>query len=440
MDVVIGLGKTGLSCVRYLLAQGRVVSVMDTRVAPPNLAICQDEFPSVSIKTGPLDANVLCQAARIILSPGVSPAEPAIQAAVAAGVPCLGDVALFAELALAPIIAITGTNGKTTTTSLVGHVLAAAGKSVVIGGNIGTPVLDLLSEPVPDYDVLELSSFQLETTPQLNADTAVILNLSSDHMDRYETERDYLQAKQRIYHGCRRAVINADEPNLWASLTLPNAVVRFSIEGASSADYVIQDGTIHTPAGTYTLSAVNGQNHVHPQNIVVTLAIAAGLSLTEPVVIEAIQRFQSLPHRCQWVASIKAVDWYNDSKATNAGSVIAALHQLGPRYTSIVLIAGGDAKGGDLRVCRDMFNQHVRHLILIGQDADQFVALFGDELPYTKCASLSEAVAQAAQLATAGEAVLLSPACASWDMFKDYEDRGEQFMETVYAYQREQQA
>lgn len=436
--VVIGLGKTGLSCVDYLLAEGHDVVVCDTRACPPNLGQFHANYPNVPIHTGELPREILMSATTIVVSPGVSLDLPLLVQARAQGIPCVGDVELFVQSAKAPIIAITGTNGKTTTTTLVGELISQAGFEVKVGGNIGEPVLNFLRQPVPDYYVLELSSFQLESTSSLKARVAVILNLSPDHMDRYPSYAAYRQAKQRIYAGCQAAVVNADEPALWCDVPLPEEVIRFSTEGHAAEVMWQANQTIMVDHAEMDAMPLVSKNGLHPQNVCVVIAIGQALDIPLDVCCEAIAHFQSLSHRCQLVMRFQEVDWYNDSKATNAGAVIAAMSVLGPRYKKIVWIAGGDAKDSELDSLIPVVQQYVSQAYLIGQDAVQVHAICeAASVPAKIVSTMAEAVQMAALAAEPGDAVVLSPACASWDMFKNYEDRGDQFMDLVHAAAKE---
>jgi UDP-N-acetylmuramoylalanine--D-glutamate ligase len=437
MQVVVGLGQTGYACVEYLVKRGCSVRVVDTREAPPFLEQLKVNYPNVPVELGVTNEASLLDAKTVIISPGVSSELPMIQAAQAHGVPCIGEIELFVQAAQAPIIAITGTNGKTTTTALIGHMLRHCGALVEVGGNIGVPALSLLERELPDYYVLELSSFQLETTHSLKAKIAVILNLSPDHMDRYPSLDEYRQAKQHIYRNCDLALCNFDEPILWSNLNLVQQV-GFSVSGNTSANfYLDSQGMIYTPYGDTAYSLLTDTNALHPQNILVALAVGESIGYSFKSVCEGIKTFYAPAHRCQFIGSFNCVDYINDSKGTNAGAVIAALTALGPRYDGVVLIAGGDAKGSDLSSLLPYLKAYVVHLVLLGKDKNLFVSLFGRDISYSLVGSMAEAVQQAAQLVKPGMAVLLSPACASWDMFENYKARGNAFVTEVYNLQGE---
>ena len=430
MNIVIGLGKTGLSCVAYFCKRNEPVMVVDTRDNPPNADVLTKEYPQVKLIAGELPVDVLCQAEQLIVSPGLSLKTPAIAQAIAQGVPCIGDVELFVRDAKAPIIAITGSNGKTTVTTLVGQLLQDAGFSVEVCGNIGTPVLDTLNHATPDFYVIELSSFQLETTHSLKAKIALVLNVSSDHMDRYDTVEDYAAAKRRIYNHCEIAICNADEPICWQGIEAKSRVMfmktDFYLHDVNGEMFIYYQGK---PWFSVTELPLRGLHNY--QNALAVLAIGHSLGLSREQMLVTLKQFHGLPHRCQKVARIDDVDWYNDSKATNIGAVVAALNSLGPLYKKCVVIAGGDAKGADLNELKPVMCQYVSQLVLLGKDAERFEQVFRGIIPCTRVADLQQAVAAAHQLAHAGDAVMLCPACASLDMFKNYEERGDIFVKEV---------
>lgn len=443
MNIVIGLGKTGLSCVDYFCKRKQPVMVVDTRDNPPNADVLASRYPHVSLISGELPVDILCKADQLIVSPGVSLKTPVIATAIRQGVPCIGDIELFVREAKAPIIAITGSNGKTTVTTLVGELLKDAGYRVDVCGNIGTPVLEMLHHEAPDFYVVELSSFQLETTYSLKAKVALVLNLSPDHMDRYETVEDYAMAKRRIYQQCDIAISNADEPVCWKDIMAESKVMFSSSEipepssrAGRSIDFYLKDFKgqpfiYYRDEPWFAVAQLPLRGRHNYQNALAALAIGQSVGLTCDQMFYTLKHFFGLPHRCQKVATIHSVDWYNDSKATNIGAVIAALHSVGPWYKRCILIAGGDAKGADLTELKPAVCQYVSHLILLGKDADQLERVFQNSIPYKRVANLMEAVKEARIIAKAGDAVLLSPACSSLDMFKNYEERGELFVKAV---------
>ena len=434
MKVVIGFGKTGLSCIRYLVQQNETVVAMDSRQQPPNFKQIAAEFPDIEMITGRIDLAYLLRADEVIVSPGISLKTPEISAAQQQGVSCIGDVELFARHAQAPIVAITGSNGKTTVTTLMGQLLVDAGYRVEVCGNIGTPVLDVLANAVPDYYVMELSSFQLETTSSLKARVAVVLNVTADHMDRYDSLDDYAAAKLRIYQNCQTAIVNADEP--YTKQLMNSQQVLFSSTLDTQADYHLQQYQdelyfYHQQQPLFPVKELPCQGLHHYQNTLAVLAMGAELHIPMHTMHKTLSQFVGLPHRCQKVASAAGVDWYNDSKATNLGATVAAVNSLSPLYKNLVLIAGGDAKGADLSELGPLAVGKIGHVILLGQAAADLEKIFADYVPTTRVNSLSEAVSAAATHTQAQTAVLLSPACASWDMFANYEERGNLFTRAV---------
>jgi UDP-N-acetylmuramoylalanine--D-glutamate ligase len=437
LRVVIGLGKTGLSCVRYLKAQGYPVAVNDTREHPPGLAELRAEFPDVEVSLGKLDAELFLRASEVISSPGISIREPAIAAAMAAGVSVVGDVELFCRAAKAPIVAITGSNAKSTVTTLVGLMGEAAGKRTGVCGNIGTPVLDMLAEGEKDLYVMELSSFQLETTHSLKAAVAVVLNLSEDHMDRYTGMVDYHQAKHRIYRHCERFVFNREDALTVPLIAddLPRASFGLGVPDLNDFGVRIVEGKPYLARGREMLMPVSelqifGDHNV--ANALACLALGEAVGLPMDAMLNTLRSFTGLKHRCQRVAMHNGIGWYNDSKGTNVGATLAAINGLGAAITGkILLIAGGVGKGQDFTPLSPAMAQFGKSLILIGEDASVIDVAVAAALPRLHCTSLDEAIAQALRIAKPGDAVLLSPACASFDMFKHYEDRGDQFVAGV---------
>jgi UDP-N-acetylmuramoylalanine--D-glutamate ligase len=433
--LIVGLGKTGLSCVRYLSGQGREIAVADSRLQPPGLDELKAGWPDVPIYLGEFDEELFAGFNELIVSPGISIAEPAIAGAAARGARIRGDIDLFADAADAPIIAITGSNGKTTVTTLVGEMARAAGRNVQVGGNIGTPALDLLEQGADLY-VLELSSFQLETTEELGALAATVLNVSDDHMDRYPDKMAYFQAKQRIYRGCKNAIVNLDD-----ALSTPMArdTLRFLCFGFNRVNpetFSTRDddeGTWITWGLENLLLAselqLMGRHNISNVMAALALGYAAGLAM-EPM-LEVARRFRGLPHRCEFVRNLDGVDYINDSKGTNVGATVAAIESLVPDSGKVILIAGGDGKGADFQPLAEPVAACCRALVLIGRDAGKISEAVGASVPQYRATSLQEAVSLARQAAEPGDRVLLSPACASFDMFRDYNDRGEQFRALV---------
>ena len=433
--LVVGLGKTGLSCVRYLCEKGRDVAVADSRLSPPGLDELRAEWPDLPVYLGEFDADLFAGFNELVVSPGISVAEPAIRVAADKGAVIRGDIDLFSEVADAPIIAITGSNGKTTVTTLVGEMARAAGRRVEVGGNIGTPALELLGRGADLY-VLELSSFQLETTRELNALAATVLNVSDDHMDRYPDKMAYFQAKQRIFNGCQNAVVNLDD-----ALSTPMArdnlrFLCFGFHRVNPDTFSTRDddeGTWITFGFDNLLLAeelgLMGQHNI--SNVMAALALGQAAGLPMDVMLDTAKRFKGLPHRCEFVRRVSDVDYINDSKGTNVGATAAAIESLVPAGGKIVLIAGGEGKGADFSLLAEPVATHCRAVVLIGTDAETIATALGNRVETVNAADIAGAVHTAKKLAQPGDRVLLSPACASFDMFRDYGDRGDRFRQQV---------
>ena len=441
--LVLGLGDTGLSALRWLQRHGARLSVADTREVPPQLSVLAKDFPQVQAHFGPFRRAVFEQADLIVASPGVPVAEPEIQTALARGTPVIGDVELFAlyKPAHAKVIAITGSNGKTTVTTLVGEMCKAAGLKAVVAGNIGLPVLDALATAeqgeVPDVYVLELSSFQLETTHSLDAEVATVLNVTEDHMDRYAGMEEYAAAKARVFSGHGLQVLNRQDG--WsAGIALPDRrEVTFGLDAPlTHNDYGLRQVGAElwlTQGSTelIRLSELRIAGLHNAANALAALALCRGIGLDYAPLLQVLREFRGLPHRVEWVAEVGGVGFYDDSKGTNVGATCAALAGLRKK---VVLIAGGDGKGQDFTPLREPVSQHARAVVLIGRDGPRIgEALARTEVPLLKAATLPEAVNAAHAQAQPGDAVLLSPACASFDMFRNYEHRAEVFIQAVQA-------
>ncbi|MFN9121750.1 MAG: UDP-N-acetylmuramoyl-L-alanine--D-glutamate ligase [bacterium] len=450
---VVGLGATGVSCVRFLVRHGATVDAWDTREDPPGARELRAALPDVPMHLGPIDAAALDAADWIALSPGVPRSEPAVARALARGVPVLGDIEIFARHrhAVAPrakTIAITGTNGKSTVTEMVGEMTRCAGLETLVAGNIGLPVLDALGEiesggvgvgRQPQAIVLELSSFQLESTSSLGADAAAMLNLSEDHLDRYPGIVEYGAAKSRIFQGEGVQVLNRDDPASMAmhvdGRTLysfgggrPSSVHEWGVLPATGGDgpWLAQGDAKLMPVGELP---VPGMHNV--ANALAALALARAIGLPYQPLLDGLRGFRGLPHRMQCIAEIDGVGFYDDSKGTNVGATVAALTGF-PK--PVVLIAGGDGKGQDFTPLVTVVAQAVRAVVLIGVDGERIAhALEGVAVPIERAESLESAVLRARDLARSGDAVVLSPACASYDMFRNYVHRAQVFLKAVSA-------
>lgn len=442
---LIGIGVTGRSVARYLNAQNKEFDVFDTRTNPPGLNEFKQEFPEAKVYVGiGGDAGTITDQLsgyrEIILSPGIDPQSDWLQPAISAGVNVIGDIELFAQQAEAPIVAITGSNAKSTVTTLVAEMAEAASMDIGVGGNLGTAALDLLS-PERELYVLELSSFQLELVSNLKPAAACILNISPDHMDRYPSMMAYHAAKQRIYMGAKHLIFNRDE-----LLTQP--LVQ---EGQTTTDFGLgkpdlnQYGLIDSDGETclvrgneviLTAAELHLKGLHNLGNVLAAFAIGEAVGLPFEAMKRAASKFSGLSHRCQFVCVNGGITWINDSKATNVGAVRAALAGLGglggsTKKKNIILIAGGQAKGQSFIELAPLIRKHVKQLILIGEDADQFSKDIADAAPSILAVDMQSAVQTAAELACDGDTVLLSPACASFDMFSGYQERGNAFAQSV---------
>ena len=438
--LVVGLGATGLSCVRHLCGPGRPdgpdrrIVAVDSREHPPCRAEVESEFPEVEVRCGGFEAPVFDAAAEIVVSPGVSVREPALRAAAARGVPIVGDIELFARAADAPVVAITGSNGKSTVTSLVAAMARSDGVRAGSGGNLGPPALSLLGRGHELY-VLELSSFQLETTGALRPAAAAVLNISADHMDRYETFDAYVAAKSRALGGDTVVVTNLDDA-LVARLggercrrigfsTGSRLDAQWYVEGHGDAAMVMRLGESVMPVGAVPLA---GMHNV--ANVLAAFALGDAIGLRVGAMASAVEAYTGLPHRCETVAVRDGVRWINDSKGTNVGATVAAIEGIGAR-APVVLIAGGVGKGADFSPLRGPAGRRVRCAVLIGRDAPRLEAALGGCTEVRHATDLAAAVDLAAATARDGDSVLFSPACASFDMFADFEARGEAFRRLV---------
>jgi UDP-N-acetylmuramoylalanine--D-glutamate ligase len=434
LKVVAGIGTTGLSVARHLSQMGERFVVLDTRLQPPCLEQLKAEFPEVSVVLGELAMDSFDGADEVVLSPGLSRQTPAIQSALKSGISVISDIELFARAANAPIVAITGSNGKSTVTTLLGEMCAAAGVAVGVGGNLGVPALELLDESTEFY-VLELSSFQLESVYGLNAEVATVLNISPDHLDRYNSLLDYHQAKHRIFNGARQVVVNREDK---LSVPLVSDAVKQRSFGLDKPDFggfglLDQDGE---PWLSYQFErlmpeaelGIKGRHNT--RNALAALALGSAIGLPMAEMLAVLRQFQGLPHRCQTVKNLAGVTYINDSKATNVGATLAAITGLAGE-NNLVLIAGGDGKGQDFAPLANAMTGQVKQLVLLGEDAAVIDDVVGGRVPTVFATSLQSAVEAAQQVVEAGDVVLLSPACASFDMFSSFEDRGEQFAKIV---------
>jgi UDP-N-acetylmuramoylalanine--D-glutamate ligase len=434
--VVIGLGKTGLSIARYFTRQGLSFAVADSRDIPPGLDQFRNEFPQLELTLGAFTADQFLLATELVVSPGISLAEPAIAAAKAQGVTISGDIEWFCRDAQAPIIAITGSNGKSTVTTLVGEMAACEGRRVAVGGNLGTPALDLLDDNVELY-VLELSSFQLERCASVGAEVATVLNISEDHLDHHGNLINYHQAKHRIFRDCKQIVVNRDDA--LSTPLVPDGVVKWSF-GLGRSDFrvfglVEQDGEQYLALARDALLPVAAMKIAGSHNIsnaLAALALGSAVGLAMPAMLTALCEFKGLEHRCEFVAELHGVRYYNDSKGTNVGAAVSALRGLAGSG-KVVLIAGGVGKGADFSPLMNALPSSARAAVFIGEMAAPMLDMLASRIPATISDNMAAAVSAASSYALPGDVVLLSPACASFDMFSNYEHRGRVFSDAVMA-------
>ncbi|MCE0724757.1 MULTISPECIES: UDP-N-acetylmuramoyl-L-alanine--D-glutamate ligase [Legionella] len=434
--LVAGLGKTGVSVARYLHGKNKPFIAFDTRAQAQSVTEFTKEFPNVRVYTQDIPDEIIGQLSDIIASPGLPLDTPFLKKAMQMGIAVYGDIECLAREIHAPVIAITGTNGKSTVTTLVGEMAKAAGYKVAVAGNIGTPVLDMLHD-AHQYDlwVLELSSFQLDLTYSLTPIAATILNVTPDHLDRHHTMEAYAQAKQRIYDKAQIALFNRDD-----SCTVPTGAVNrisFGIDAPEKNNWglITQHDKIYLAKGSAYILPVESVliKGVHNWlNALAASALADAAGISQQYIISVLTSFTGLPHRCQWVRTLDGVDWINDSKGTNIGATISAINGIGGSMQGkIVLIAGGQGKGADFSELAQPIADYVRSIVLIGEDADKIEAALANVVPIARASSLDNAVVIAKSQAKPGDVVLLSPACASLDMFRDFNHRGESFASLV---------
>lgn len=437
LKVVAGLGISGVSAVNFLHEQGYRVAVTDSRDVPPG----HDKIPTeVQTRFGQFDQELLLQAEEIIISPGLDPKLPEIQAAIAKGIPVISEIQILRRATDKPIVAITGSNAKSTVTTLIGLMALQAGVKVAVGGNLGRPALDLTHDD-PDVYILELSSFQLETTSHLNAAVAVVLNVSEDHLDRHGDMFGYHTAKHRIFQGVKKVVYNRDD-----SLTRPlvpdvTPMQSFGLNAPDLNQYGIlreDDGTIWLARGRERLlksSEMYIQGTHNVANALACLALGEAIGLPLEKMLETLKIFKGLEHRCEFVKEVQHVRYYNDSKGTNIGATLAALDGLGAAIEvqggKVAIILGGQGKGQDFTALRNSLQKYAKVAVLIGEDRPVIEKAIEGTTTLLHAESLQEAVALCQQNTHVHDVVLLSPACASFDMFTGYPERGHRFVEYV---------
>lgn len=431
--LVVGMGVTGLSVVRFLSSHHIQIAIVDSREVPPGLQELEARYQGIAVFTGGFNEDTFTAATHLIVSPGISLQEPAIVKATQRGATILGDIDLFAVCADAPVVCITGSNGKSTVTTLLGHMANDAGLDVRVGGNLGTAALDLLTDVQPDLYVLELSSFQLERTSYLRATAATVLNVSADHMDRYADMPAYAKVKAIVFKGNGYALLNRADPLVMAMQGSTDQSVTFGLDAPCVGQYgVVTNQKIdYLAKGEQAVLPVadlkvRGSHNI--ENALAAMALADVFDIPIMAQKKALTEFNGLPHRTQWVKEVAKVVWINDSKATNPGATLAAIEGLkGP----MVLIAGGDGKGADFDCLHGAIQAHVVQVVLIGKDAQRFKQQAVGDVKSAFVNSIEEAVELASTVAKEGDTVLLSPACASLDQFANYQERGNRFMAAV---------
>ncbi len=452
--LIVGMGGTGLSCARYLQTQNCQFAIADSRAEPNNLTVVKNEFPEIEIFTGIFDLEVFKHYQQIIVSPGVSIRSNLFNSLAEQGCFILGDIELFAQVVDKPVIAITGSNGKSTVTTLVEKIANECGIKTIAGGNLGIPALDLLSSN-SDLYVLELSSFQLETTYSLQTLSATVLNISEDHMDRYRDLDDYRQVKETIYDNTDYAIVNYDEQKIFSNikkqcLELDKEILLFgyglgnkeNLMDCSYPLFYLQDNKFlyHDKQFIMTAQDIKIKGTFNYLNVLAALALLVPLQLDKNKQYRVIKQYNGLEHRCEWVSDIEHISFYNDSKGTNTGATIAAI-QAFDELEQVILIAGGVGKGANFDDLGEVISNKVKATILLGTDADKIknsaLKLGAKKESFYPVTTMSEAVFVAKSLAQIGDVILFSPACASFDRYQNYMQRGDDFKKCVLSLQEE---
>lgn len=438
--IILGMGQTGYSVARHLSKKGEAFSVADSRQAPPLMEKFRANFSDIKIRLGNFSAQELIGADRLIVSPGLNLKQEAIAAACAAGVEITGDIDIFSKDADAPIVAVTGSNGKSTVVSMLAKILQADNKEFGLGGNLDgeqcRPALDLLGDESVEFYILELSSFQLETTQSLNAYIAMILNLADDHMDRYRDLDSYRSAKRKIFNGCLNVVVDRNDNESRYAENLGVPVFYFdSMKYCKSDVGLCRDENDHwIKLGDKNVIRVkdlqiNGKHNLNNALAAATLGVALGCKSSS--IANGLREFEGLDHRCQFIRCVRGVDFYNDSKSTNVGSLLAGLRGFVQRKKKLILIAGGDGKRADFRQLTSSVSETCDEVILIGSAAEEISFCLDEKTKRTRAGDLEEAVLLASKAAEPSGVVLFSPGCASFDMFSDFRHRGETYKKYV---------
>jgi UDP-N-acetylmuramoylalanine--D-glutamate ligase len=434
-ELVFGIGETGLSVARYFARNGREARFIDTRNEPPGMDELGRICPGAEVILGKAPRGLLKSTTRIIASPGIADREPLLAEAREAGIDVISDIELFVQEARAPFVAVTGSNGKSTVTSLLALMFEAAGKPALAGANLGNPALDLLAEPEPAVYVLELSSFQLMRTRNLPAQVAVLLNVSDDHLDWHASAAEYREAKYRVFREAKAAVFNRGDGEVVKAIPQSVTSVSFGADEPAGRQYglVTEEGEQFLAYGEQMLlsaedmALAGGHNHL---NALAALAVGRLMGLDFSPMLQVLMEFPGLPHRMQFVANLAGIDYIDDSKATNVGAAVASIASVeGP----VVLIAGGEGKGGDFAQFAQAVHEHLKAAILIGRDGPAIARALKGLSPVYQAANMDTAVSVAANIAGPGDTVLLAPACASLDQYRNYAERGMDFRRAVGA-------
>ena len=434
--LVVGLGATGLSIARYLQRSDIAATFFDSRDEPPGIAELEEICPDAEVRLG--DVKLPKGLERIIASPGIPDSHPLLVSAHKKKIEVVSDIELFAREARAPFVAVTGSNGKSTVATLLFHMCRADGRDALAGGNLGEPALDLLDEDEPDFYILELSSFQLHRTQSLPAEVAVLLNVSPDHLDWHADENEYRQSKYRVYRDAQAAVVNRADDEAIKSAKHCDRAVSFGLDTPEESQYglrVDNDQTYLARGQTLLIASSDlAMYGVHNQlNALAALAAGDLLGLDMAAMLQVLVEFPGLPHRMQFVARIAAVDYINDSKATNVAAAVASIESVD---SMLVLVAGGDGKGGDFSDLATAVEDKLRGAVLIGKDAEKIAHALDTVMPVHFADTMGAAVSMAAKCAESDDTVLLAPACASLDQYSNYMERGGSFCDAVEALRR----
>ena len=432
--LVVGLGDTGQSVLNFLANKECIIRAIDTRSIIQGLDEIKENFKEVEFFIGDsINDDIIKDIELVVISPGISLKERYVQKALNLGISVIGDIEIFAQVKPlnSKVIGITGSNGKTTVTSLVSELLKTAGLSIIVGGNIGIPILNTLNQKAPDVYVLELSSFQLEATYSLVLETAAVLNISEDHMDRYDSIEEYAEAKYRIFNHANKIILNRDDDYLKSKIDEDSLTFGINVDEKNYGikkngnQYFISKG--NTEIISLDEIKIKGMHNI--KNIMAALALCEPFKISNDVIKSVVRQFNTPPHRVEYVESISGIDFYNDSKGTNVGATIAAIQSM---TKPILLIAGGDGKNQNFKPLINPSKGRVKKIFLIGKDAKIMQEIFSKQaIPISIEKNLESAVIKSFESANMGDAILLSPACASTDMFQNYMHRGEVFKHCV---------